>query len=269
MNDIQNESKVFGWSNCSDQIKSLIFKILEHYKRILGDNLTGFYLHGSLAMGCFNPTSSDIDFLVTVQEKLTIEQKKGIIDFLLKHYGNPPGKGIEMSIILEESLKNLIYPTPFELHYSNDWYERYLLGMVNFLKQNYDEDLAAHFVMIKNRGICIFGKPIEDIFPDIPREIYVRSLLNDARLIYERSEKDPVYTVLNLCRILAFMENGKITSKKEAGEWALAELPKHFSSLVNAALCCYSSGKSDIQTDTDKFKSFLEYTKNEIEYFGV
>lgn len=27
----------------------------------LQDKLTGIYLHGSLAMGCYNPESSDID----------------------------------------------------------------------------------------------------------------------------------------------------------------------------------------------------------------
>ena len=31
---------------------------------IFGKDLTGVYLHGSLAMGCFNPQKSDIDLMV-------------------------------------------------------------------------------------------------------------------------------------------------------------------------------------------------------------
>ncbi|MDQ0195648.1 nucleotidyltransferase domain-containing protein [Paenibacillus wynnii] len=37
----------------------------------LSGNLLGIYLHGSLAMGCFNPLKSDIDFLIVVKDKLT------------------------------------------------------------------------------------------------------------------------------------------------------------------------------------------------------
>ena len=34
----------------------------------IGENLLGVYLHGSVAMGCFNPKSSDLDLLVGVKE---------------------------------------------------------------------------------------------------------------------------------------------------------------------------------------------------------
>ncbi|MDD6156298.1 MAG: nucleotidyltransferase domain-containing protein [Lachnospiraceae bacterium] len=40
-------------------------------RKILGDNLTGVYLHGSAAMGCFNPEESDIDLLVVVKDALS------------------------------------------------------------------------------------------------------------------------------------------------------------------------------------------------------
>jgi len=264
MNNVQNESTVYGWGNCPEPIRRLISNLLKNYQKILGDNLIGFYLHGSLAMNCFNPLSSDVDFLAIVGEKLTIEQKQAIIDYLLKQYENSPAKGIEMSIVLEECLKNFVYPTPFELHYSNDWYEQHKIGKVDYSKQDYDDDLAAHFVITKNRGICLFGRPIEEVFPEIPEAIYGQSLLSDVNFIYERSEKNPVYTVLNLCRILAFFEDGKITSKKEGGEWALLRMPGRFSSLINSALLCYSKAIEHRQLDVNALKSFVEYTKAEL-----
>ena len=46
-------------------------KILEQLKaactNILSANLTGIYLHGSLALGCFNWDKSDIDFIVVTR----------------------------------------------------------------------------------------------------------------------------------------------------------------------------------------------------------
>lgn len=264
MNNVQSESTVYGWGNCPEPIRELISNLLKNYQKILGDNLIGFYLHGSLAMNCFNPLSSDVDFLAIVGEKLTIEQKQAIIDYLLKQYENSPAKGIEMSIVLEEYLKNFVYPTPFELHYSNDWYEQYESGKVDYSKQSFEEDLAVHFVITMNRGVCLFGKPIGKIFPEIPKEIFAQSLLSDAKWIYERSEKNPVYTVLNLCRILDFFKNDRIASKKEGGGWALLNLPKKYSSLINWALAAYSGGKEHQQLDVIALKSFVEYTKAEL-----
>ena len=40
----------------------------ERSREILGENLAGVYLHGSLAMGCFNPRKSDLDLLTVVRE---------------------------------------------------------------------------------------------------------------------------------------------------------------------------------------------------------
>ncbi|WP_100011520.1 nucleotidyltransferase domain-containing protein [Lentibacillus sediminis] len=43
---------------------------------ILSSNLTGIYLHGSLAMGCYNQRTSDIDLIIVVKESLVEVQKK-------------------------------------------------------------------------------------------------------------------------------------------------------------------------------------------------
>ena len=39
---------------------------------ILQENLVGIYLHGSAAMGCFNPRSSDIDLIIVVRKRFPI-----------------------------------------------------------------------------------------------------------------------------------------------------------------------------------------------------
>ncbi|SFE93867.1 Nucleotidyltransferase domain-containing protein [Paenibacillus algorifonticola] len=62
----------------------------------MGDNLVGIYLHGSLAMGCFNTHKSDIDLLIVAQEALSTETNKRIAKKLLKlHESMPNDRGIE------------------------------------------------------------------------------------------------------------------------------------------------------------------------------
>ena len=242
----------------------MVNDILKRYQTVLGGNLTGFYLHGSLAMNCFNPLLSDIDFLAIVKEKLKVGEKRAIIHYLLELHDSPPFKHIEMSIVLEEYLRNFVYPTPFELHYSIHWHERYRTGQVDYSEENSDGDLAAHFVITRERGLCLYGKPIREVFPEIPKASYIKSLLSDAEWICQHAELNPFYTVLNLCRVMAFLKHNKVTSKKEGAEWALSNLPEEFSPPINSALHRYLNTKEVEQPYISNLSDFVEYARREI-----
>jgi hypothetical protein len=41
--------------------KTVIKEFIDVSREIIADKLTGIYLHGSMAMNCFNPEKSDID----------------------------------------------------------------------------------------------------------------------------------------------------------------------------------------------------------------
>ena len=59
--------------------------ISKEYQDILGDNLCGIYLHGSLAFGCFNWAKSDIDFLVVVYDEIGQVQDDSLSPSLFKN----------------------------------------------------------------------------------------------------------------------------------------------------------------------------------------
>ena len=43
----------------TQDVETLLKKIVGLCREVFGENLTGVYLHGSLAMGCFQPEKSD------------------------------------------------------------------------------------------------------------------------------------------------------------------------------------------------------------------
>ena len=49
-----------------DRIQKLLDDFTARSRYILGDNLTGIYLHGSAVMDCFHPENSDIDLILVV-----------------------------------------------------------------------------------------------------------------------------------------------------------------------------------------------------------
>lgn len=87
-------------------------------KEIIGEQLTGIYLHGSLAMGCFNPDKSDIDLIIVIEKSISDEQKMKVMERVVALNQQAPAKGLEMSIVLRKYCNPFVYPTPFELHFS-------------------------------------------------------------------------------------------------------------------------------------------------------
>ncbi|MBQ2031591.1 MAG: nucleotidyltransferase domain-containing protein, partial [Lachnospiraceae bacterium] len=150
-------------------------------KQILGDNLVGVYLHGSAVMGCFNPEKSDVDLLVVVNEEPTDAVKRTFLDMVVSLDESGSAKGIEMSIVERSVCKPFVYPTPFVLHFSKmhlDWYrsnpEDYIAKM-----KGTDRDLAAHITVIRARGVCLCGAPIDEVFGEVPKQDYMDSLWYD------------------------------------------------------------------------------------------
>ncbi|RKX57531.1 MAG: hypothetical protein DRP24_00125 [Thermotoga sp.] len=257
---------MYDYEKCSDDVKKLINDVVKSFRKTLKDNLVGVYLHGSLAMSCFNPNYSDIDMLIVVEREMSVEDKRLFIgDFLDTIKSKKiPKKGIEFSVIQIKYLRNFEYPTPFELHYSKMWKEAYEQNRVDFSKQNRDPDLAAHIVVTLNRGMCLYGESIDKVFKPIPEKFYVESILHDAKDIERNPMEDPVYSVLNFCRILYYLKEKVVSSKKEAGEWAIEILPEDLKRLVNKALRIYMGDVKEIKWDERRVKNFVEFAFLEV-----
>lgn len=220
----------------------ILNRIVTSFCDILKDNLTGIYLHGSLAMGCYQPATSDIDILIVVRSKPEAAHQRALVDALLAEYANVPAKGIEMSVILEEHAKYFKFPTPFVLHFSNSYLDRYRENPFYLCQGGEDPDLAAHFTITRKRGKCLYGLPISEVFGAVPERYYLDSIINDMENMDEDILKQPVYHILNLCRTLCYLKEGSVFSKKEGGEWMLSRLEGKEAELVRLALKAYEEG---------------------------
>lgn len=239
-------------------------KIVEEYKKILKNNLIGIYVHGSLAFHCFNPQKSDIDFIVVVDHDLILEEKVLLIQVLLDLQKLAPAKGFEMSVVLESICQNLIYPTPYILHYSNAHLTAIKKDILQYCENMHgvDKDLAAHFQVILSVGYPIYGKDSSEVFSIIPKEYYLDSILSDV----ENAKKDilvnPTYIILNLCRVWAYQKDKLILSKKMGGLWGIQNIKK-YKKLIQNALDDYINDKS-YDMNSELLKEFAEYMLKKI-----
>lgn len=229
-------------------------------KEFLGSNLVGIYLHGSAAMGCFHEENSDIDLLVVINTPISDDIKRRFMDMVVELNAAAPKKGIEMSVIRAQVCKPFVYPTPYELHFSNAHLEWYQTNPMEYIaKMNgVDRDLAAHVTITYHRGRCLYGKDIKAVFDPVKREYYLDSIWYDVADAKETIFAAPTYMILNLCRVLAYQRDGVILSKKEGGEWGLLHVLPKYRSIVEQALLEYTFGVLQVY-DADGIREYAGF----------
>lgn len=223
--------------------KELLSGFTAMSRQLLKENLIGIYLHGSAAMGCFHPKKSDLDLILIVEHGIPDTVKTAFMEHVMKLNEAAPPKGLELSIIKREFCNPFVYPTPFELHFSVThigWWRENPKSYIEHMNGT-DKDLAAHFTIINTYGIVLFGRSIKEIFGDVPKECYLDSIWTDIQNAHKDILEHPSYIILNLCRVLAYIKDGLILSKKSGGEWGLAHLPQDYHALLQGALQSYVS----------------------------
>ena len=236
---------------------------------ILKDNLAGIYLHGSAAMGCFQPKKSDLDFLAVVYRPMTDDVKKAYMEEIIRLDQEGPAKGIEMSVVTRDVCNPFVYPTPFLLHFSRmhaGWYRRDPEDYIRKMNGT-DRDLAAHFTVIRSRGRCLYGLPIPEVFGEVPEQDYLDSIRNDVSGAKEEITDNPLYLILNLARVLAYRKGKAVLSKKEGGEWGLKNLPEAYYPLIRSALDEYADG-TDAAYDPELARHYAAYMLRQIDRCG-
>ena len=250
------------------QLEKLTDEFVIQSKQILGDNLTGIYLHGSAVMGCFNDKKSDIDLLVVVKNDIPKEIKKQYMDMVIELNKKAPEKGLELSIVKESVCNPFVYPTPFELHFSNAHLNWYLSNPKEYVEKmnGTDKDLAAHVTIIYHRGKTLYGKDIPSVFAEVSSRDYTDSIWSDIENAKEEIAEQPMYIILNLCRVLAYKKENLILSKQEGGEWARNAIPVlEYKALITEAVEEYQTGTA-MKVDSSTAAGFAEYMLEQIKY---
>ena len=259
----------YNWENVSKVIQSEVNTLTTEFQRLLKENLIGVYLHGSLALGGFKPERSDIDLLVVTEQEIALEGKKEIVELLLRVSRFP--RPVEISFLVEKDIFPYRNPLPYDLHYSERWREKLQQDVRGEgWKQwddtpKYDPDLAIHLTVLYQVGIVLYGKPIAETLPVVPEQDFRATLLLDLRNAVKNRLHNPIYFVLNACRIEAYLREGTILSKDAGAEWGLANLPEQFHPLIEQSLALYRGERPGRPAGRSSLNDFAIFIEKEIQ----
>jgi hypothetical protein len=209
-------------------INTLLTKWAEGLKRLLGKNVVGLYLSGSLAYGDFVPERSDIDLQAVVRRALVkdeleaVEQLHREIELRFPEWADR----IECSYVPLELMRELTPPTT-----PRPWWG---FGTLYASAPAGNEWIINHYLLSKH-GIALAGPDFNELVPPIDiysvqqasaRDLFEEWLPKIKDNMWLSNSRYQSYLILNLCRIMHTVIRGQPCSKKIAGQWAKAMYPQ-------------------------------------------
>lgn len=235
--EIQAIKKLTPYQDVNDTLVMLT----EGVGKIIGDNLVGLYLTGSLTYGDFNPESSDIDFLAIMKEPLSQDQLQQIIKMHNRIGTSNPkwAKRIEGSYITTAMLEEAPPPKKPET-------TRPYINEGNFWQPfpPYGNEWTINLYVLYENGIALIGPDPKEIIAPVSIEAVREASRRDLYEEWEPKLKDTAwlenshyqaYIILTMCRILYRATHTDVASKKVASTWGKKELGKPWSDLIEKA----------------------------------
>ena len=241
------------------EINHLLDLLLSNATKVLGNQLVGMYLYGSLSSGDFNPESSDIDFLVVTTSTLS-DKAIGELESMhhriwksgLKWASKLEGSYIPKRDIRRHDPRSAPCPTVNE-------------GKFYLDKRGSDWIIQRH--VIREQGITLAGPDpktlIDPVSPDdIRRAVkgvlqeWWLPMLEDPSWLKNHGSEYHAFAILTMCRALHALEYGTIVSKPMAARWAQKELGDHWSQVIERSL----AERVDNE-DRDLYQEALEFIR--------
>ena len=189
----------------------------------LGEAVAGVIVHGSLTLGDYLPSRSDLDLLVVVDHPVTDAHVAALAEALASCRSEAPGP-VDLRLVTRQVAASPTPAPPMEA------YLRLTPGSgvrVEERRHPGERDLAVELSVCRAYGRSLLGAAPAELIGEVPDGWVVAA--GDAQLAdWQAIGDDPPYaelTVLTACRVWRFAEEGRHASKAAAAEWALGRDP--------------------------------------------
>jgi hypothetical protein len=247
-------------------VNSVLQEFVEDIQSILGDRFIGLYLYGSLAIGDFDPETSDIDFLVLTRDELPDDQFGSLREMhaCFNQSGLTWSNKIEAAYIPLSALRR-----PGSPHALYPQIER----STDLIRSPLEIGWAFQRHTLWEHGVTVSGPPIRSLVDPVKREEMRQAAAAIVGGWQEQSRQDQpwiawahqrgsqAFIVLTLCRIRFSLETGSVASKPAAARWAQAACGARWSPLIERALVCPHDEQQMPEVDYRETLAFLDETE--------
>ena len=233
-------------------VNAVLDELLSNVQAILGNHFLGMYLHGSLAIGDFDPRRSDIDFVVVTADELPGEMLPALeaMHARMAAGGSAWAAELEGSYIPQHALRR--YDPAHARHPHVD------LGG-SLVVEEHGSDWVIQRHILRELGVVLAGPaPHTLIDPVPPKELREAALavlrgwwapmLRDSTRLHDPRYR--AYAILTMCRMHYTLRHGTIVTKSVAAQWAQAALGERWAALIDQALAWPRGAQPDNLNET-------------------
>ena len=250
-----------------DDVNKVLDTLAKGLTRILGKNLIGLYLTGSLTYGDFDHNSSDIDFLTVMDNTLSEKQLQGV-EKLHKDIGDRYPlwkKRIEGSYITKKMLTNREPPKESRIYIN--------AGKIWTLV--YGNEWLINLHALYTSGITLAGSDIKNLIKPVDINAVRAASKNNLLGEWQPKLNDPfqfnepdydsnhlqAYAILTMCRILYTEFQDQIVSKKVASAWVKKTYGHPWDKLIEKA----ENWKHGMEMNSErKTKAFIQFVIDKV-----
>jgi predicted nucleotidyltransferase len=198
---------------------------------VLDRELVGVYLHGSKALGDFNPRESDIDFLVATEDDLDAETVERLAALHLRLGDLLDGSYLPRDVFRRFDPARVMHP-----HIESRG--------GRLLVDHHGGETVIYRYVLRKCGVTLFGPPPHELIDPVDAEqlrASVRDLVANwwVPMLDEASRFDDAtyrrYMVLTMCRVRFTLAEGDVVSKPAAARWALDHVEPKWHSVIERA----------------------------------
>lgn len=241
-----------------EEVNRLLSFMLAHIQAILGDQLVGMYLYGSLSLGDFDPASSDVDFWVVTEGELPEETVERLREMHATIAASelPYAQRLEGSYIPRAALRRYAPDNARHPTIGVDWpFQVALHGAPSIIERH----------IVRTRGVVVYGPAPDTLIDPVAIDqiqLQVRELLNsfwrerlDDRAFFHSREYQ-AFAVLTMCRALYTLREGVVASKPQAAAWAQEACPD-WKPMIEQALIWRSDHTASTEDEVTETLAFV------------
>ncbi len=218
------------------ELNGVLLEFVECTQSVLGDSFVAACLQGSFATGGFDQ-HSDVDFVVVVEEELSVWQAQALqgMHERLYHRPCPWAQHLEGSYFPRTVLKSCArVGEPL-------WYLEH--GHDSLTRSNHCNTVVVRWV-VREHGVALAGADpaslVDPISPATLRQEIAATIRDWGREILAEPDRFDnrfyqSFIVLSYCRMLHDLETGRIQSKRAGATWAQATLDASWAGLIDRA----------------------------------
>jgi len=242
------------------QVSALLEELSTHLPILLGKNLFGIYVYGSLTQKAFDPRRSDVDCITVLRRDLSRAEATALRTHLEKYSeSNAWTRRLQLLILLKHELLKMD---------GVGWL--YQFGRLSRLGSDGNPII---WMNVLDTGKVLFGPQPKTFIPRITRSMLNQALSREVGYLHEELVDKPqskwrdvpfyrAYSVLTLCRILYSLNKGMVVSKPRAARWALRSVPASYHGIIRQAL---QDKEPRHRIPLRQIRSLLQYAKVIIE----